>query len=64
MENNDALRKAARLYIGGRMAAEVDYTGRMRQWLEDQGYLGRQGGAAQVPNRSLEEHLGLEEHTK
>ena len=57
-ENNDALRKAARLYIGGRMAAEVDYTGRMRQWLEDQGYLGRQGGAAQVPKRSLEEHTG------
>ena len=56
-DNNAALRKAARLYIGGQMAGQVGYTGRMEQWLKDRGYLGQQGGAAQGrrPTRSLEE---------
>jgi hypothetical protein len=56
-DNNAALRKAARLYIGSRMAEEVGYTGRMQQWLESRGFLGRQGGAAQggAPTVSLEE---------
>ena len=56
-DNNAALRKAARLYIGGRMAGEVGYTGKMEQWLKDRGYLGQQGGAAQGrgPTKSLEE---------
>ena len=46
-DNNAALRKAARLYIGGQMAGQVGYTGRMKQWLEGRGYMGQQGGAAQ-----------------
>jgi hypothetical protein len=50
-DNNAALRKAARLYIGRRMAGPVGYTGRMKQWLEDRGYIGRQGGAVQGENR-------------
>ena len=50
-DNNAALRKAARLYIGRRMAAEDDPTGRMRQWLEGRGYIGQQGGAAQGEKR-------------
>ena len=49
--NNAALRKAARLYVGRNMARQDDPTGRMRGWLEERGYFGQQGGAAQGEKR-------------